>query len=468
MGISSHEAELQFEKEMIRGEVKALESLLDELKRDTRTLPQLESFTDVTRQLYESIRDTIDVRLELISAGEVPFEERSKRHRALRSLIHALNGFLYNTYISMKPIPRQMYYLADHLLDCYRVKCNYVIGIRDEIQVVSLSHFLKSYRCDMNYVEFWHRSRNIRFYFVQVVRKISTPDRYLDWIMVLHEISHIIDAERNIVQQYLPELSLFDAMTIIDGGVESYGPTLYEKAQKRLHAAEFAADLVVTETYGVGFGWRLLKEYGHWVDVFEPATTHPPINTRISLIIDELKTFLNIEPVSRLLKQQFEERGWQEDLTCLSQIGELQRIRATIRTQDACKLTNERIRLELVGKHYPGSTSSQNLVDDEKILRVIQRDFLQGKPTVLSPPLLYHIYIYDLWDAEKTKERAKVIQEMCNKLKMKTSNEFEARLNELLSDCVRLYCVSKEWESSQSQTSSSGLSPPSVSVSLSS
>jgi len=437
---SSRSGDLYFEREMVLGEVSAFRELIKELEDDPKVFPHLDGFRDVVKAIHESIERTINNRLDLVSTAGLAFEEISRRIRALRALIHALHSFLYGTYIAMRPIPRQMYYLADHLLRSYDVKCDYVISVSDRIQIVSLSDLLKSYRCDLTYVEFWDIIKDREFYFVQIVSKISTPDRFLDWIMMLHEIGHIIDAEKEIVQRYIPELSVLDAIRIVKGDGDAYGTVLYEKAKKKLHATEFAADLIVTETYGGVFGWRLLKEYGHWVDVFEHPTTHPLTNQRVSIMIDELRSFLALEPVSRLLQAELQERGWSEDASAFSVIVELPQIRATIRTYAVFKLTMEKIRDELFSKF--GHENSHPEIEDR--LRLVQRNLLQGRPTILSPPLLYYVYIYGLWDSEITQQRSEIIQEMLKKLGM-LPHEFEARIGELLSDCVRLFCVREEW-----------------------
>ncbi|MGA2237863.1 MAG: hypothetical protein ABSG74_01490 [Candidatus Bathyarchaeia archaeon] len=427
---------------MVLEEVRAFGKLVDELKAAPTTFPHFVDFRNVVVTIHDSIKDTITQRLNLIASGG-PTPLTSRRLRRLKELIQWLHTCLYNSYVAMRPIHRQMYYLTDHILQkSYGMRCNYIISVDNWTAVTSLEDILKSHRCDLSYPELWNHLTNTRLYFVRVVRKISMPERSLDWVIILHEIGHIIDMEKGIVEHEMPGLSVYEALAIVNAGGRGYGTELYETAKQKLHATEFAADLIVTESYGGIFGWRFLKEYGYWEEVLEETTTHPLPNARISIMIDELDSSLGLQSVSRLLQRQLEERGWNQDISALSAIASLQRIRESVRAQTITKFTQEEIKRELFAKlgydpvHPPASI--------EDTLRFVQKGVLEGRPIIISPPLLYYVYMYGLWDDSIKAQRERTIQDMTRNLRI-SQDEFDDRIGELLSDCVRLFCVSQEW-----------------------
>ena len=430
------------EKDMVLEEIAAFGKLVDELKTVPTAFPHLIYFRDTVQTLYDSMKETITTRLDLIIAGG-PTSETSRRLRHLKELVEWLHTYLYDSYVAMRPIHRQMYYLTDHLLrTSYGLHCNYIISVDNWTAVTSVADILRRYRCDLSYPELWNRVQNITLYFVRVVRKLSRPERSLDWAIILHEIGHIVDLEKGIVQHEMPEMSVYEALTIVDAGPKQYGEDLYQTAKHKLHATEFAADLIVTEGYGGIFSWRFLKEFGHWGEMFEETSTHPLPNARISIMIDELASSLGLGSVSSLLKKQLHDRGYSEDLDALSAIPSLQRIRQSVRTQASHKFTCQEIRRELFEKLGYDQTDSN--ISTENAVRSIQSDFLKGRPIVVSPPLLYYIYMYGLGDDSINQERENIIALMMRNLGM-SRDDFEDRIGELLSDCIRLFCVSREW-----------------------
>jgi hypothetical protein len=102
--------------------------------------------------------------------------------------------------------------------------------------------------------------------------------RCLDWVLVAHEIGHVVAEATQIVDAHYPSAPT-DLKALRKWAAEGD-----QQSTSAMHLVEYACDEVGTRLGGAAFVWRLFTDVFS-IDGMSRADTHPPIHKRIERAI---------------------------------------------------------------------------------------------------------------------------------------------------------------------------------------
>ncbi len=432
-----YQSSLLLERENVLDGVDGFGTFLDELRAHPHKTPHFLRFVALVELIHDSLDSTIRPRLKII--GSVPdVEDASDALAKIKDRINILYNFLYSVFRGSQ-VPRELYELVDLFLRDYRSKPGYVIHVADEIQTASFSDFLQTYKFQLIYPEFWSRVKDTRFYFIQITKKISRTDRTLDWSLVLHEVGHVIDTERSIVDNYIPSPTYLEALKIVESDVRLLRlPSWIVRAAKvKLLASEYLADCLATQTFGGIFGWRFLKEFLRMKDEFETPVTHPTPRRRLRRIALQLRNNLHLRTVSDAITREISHRMGTMRNPVEPSIDALPAILRSARRLTRNKLTLQRVRSELTRK------LGQQPLNFDQLISQLQLDLVRGRPIILHPAILFLIYMHDFGKSDHPSAAEATLFTNASRELGIEPDVLQELVQQLLADCVRLYGVSR-------------------------
>ena len=443
---------IQKEKNRVIKQVESFQLLLDRINKERYRIPHLDNYKDLILTVKNSLTNNLQTRINLMLEG-IPEREQSKQLADLRYKIKRLFDIMYGFLINSLEVPRELFYLSDLFLDYHKVKTRYIISISDEIALWTFSNLLRELGFQETFPEFWKDMKNVPFYVVQVVSEVADENMSLDWPIVMHELAHMICTEKNTENEYFNKISILEALRTIGAvryGIEFPIGRLVELATKKLYCAEFIADIIVTRCFGAFYGWRFLKGWFSFKDIFETDRYHPPSDKRLEKIALEVENGLGITEDAEFLKKEIakykthsevlEEYGRLNDPEIngvLSDVDSvLMKIFPKIRKYSNFNLSSETIEQVIqdspwmrMVKKKEKNDNKKKIVDSVAFLK-LRDEFLKGIPIILDPPVLYYIISRNFSDSKKLKE---------------LDLEDAELIRTLLADSIRLYAVQRQY-----------------------
>lgn len=445
---------IEREKEQVRIQVQSFKSLVERIEKERYRIPHLDDFRNLIEYLQEALETDLSERLRLITSG-LPEREQSQQLAEFRYRIKRLFDTMYGFLLHSFDVPRELYFLSDIFLEHHDIDVNYIISVSDEISLWPLTILLQELGFRDMYPEFWQKISTETFFIVQIISEVAKEDKCLDWPLILHEFAHIICFEKGTEDTYFDAMSIIEALRTI-GALEDAilfeEDPLVELATKKLYATEYLADLLVTRCFGAFYGWRFLKGWFRFRDIFEPDRYHPPSDKRIERVAIEVRDDLGMPTSSDFLFAQLEAHGGslskeaKNELSMLDipQIIEdvenaLYRILPETRAYADFALTPEKIEqtirrspwFQTMESCEGGSTKSANEHFDS-FAESLHEAFLRGEPIIVDPFILYFLLTLDFSNTDGISELDEPDAEQIRKL---------------VADAIRLYAVQKRYSS---------------------
>jgi hypothetical protein len=433
---------IEREKEKVRTELKAFDQFLKELESDVFKAEYFDRFRQIVTTISKAFKDSIEKRLAAFTTGP-PLQETSIELDDLKSMIRAVYNLLYITiFKNMTGIPREIYYFADTFLENCSLSVNYVVCLGEQIQVTDFRWFLLSHQFDLTYPEFWDSIKDQKFYFVQFVRKLTDRNRSLDWPLLIHEMAHIVDMNKGIVNQTIAGTDYYKAYQVLRHK-ELYSDEQYELAKKVSRLGEYVADYLATRYLAGAFAWRFLQEYLTIARIFEEPKTHPDLDKRVEEMIEVIRDQLHLPEVSGVIEREL--LVWLKDA---------EKIRATPHQREYTELdqifynaqkimlfaaTKEEITGSLKSKLH-GDLGDELDKDLGEVLIALQKDFFSGRPIVAPPAVDFLIFMYRVDGTNGQKDIEEILNAAAKTFGM-DQVQYEELMQELLADCIKLNAV---------------------------
>ena len=453
---------IEREKQRVRKEISEFGMLEKKIAEKRYKAPHLRDFKELITHCKKALEKDVYVSLLRIVKGYPPAEQ-SGRLAEFRFNLKHFRQLMLNFLLSSSDIPRELYFLSDLFLEYNKCNAKYLICVSEEIATLPLSYILRQLGLDEVCPIFWNSIKNREFYFVQVTPGLKSTKSSEDWPIMLHEFAHIICCEQKIEDRYFPAVSVYDALQVMELLYTRRLPPnapLVETSTKKLYAAEYLADFLVTRCFGATFGWRFVEEYVDLRDIFEPDRTHPPPDRRLEKIASEVGTELNMPDFSELLRSKIEimigefkslvdERIIQLDVDAILKDVDsaLKNVLKEIRKRYEYSLTPEKIRENIRESQWFQVLSKmqdrrkiETQIDKHRLpnfLKELGRNFRKGTPIIVDPPTLYFIFMSE-FATPTTSKRV-----------LASKREIERRelLNELIADSIRLFAVQRLFSS---------------------
>jgi hypothetical protein len=439
----------------VEREVKKVRTGLERFKDlSDKSLPSFEKpfakqfNRDLIEKVYENAKSSLSETSKIID----PLNEQdallklARIENIINSVYYTLNEFFEN-YLRFVKTSRNIYDLASWFLSHFKDAPSYIILQGTQISMISFSEMMHQFRIEQHWPEFWTKIENLEFYFIFMPPEFSNPSESLIWILLLHELSHVLIISKKVllnVPYYLSEVPqkgrefFFHELVRLAG--DPYAP-LREYAERKLHVIECAADTLPTSVVGPAFGWCAAKNL-RYKDVLFPAITHPKMSERLMLIAEQVKK-QGFDRESRLIIQALVDQleylgtyGGKTKEEIQSELNDgLEEVKRIPHLHDVLDNT-----LKLAGKNFtkndlktllPG-TSPKNL--GQKV-ESIAKEFIRGNITVVDPGIIYNIFSsIDL--ESKCREVAGEFNFTEDEIQ-----KHKSTVQELIADCIRLYAV---------------------------
>lgn len=457
----SHAQAVENEITKVKDQLQSFDAIAEVIERRRYKIHHIINFRKLVLHCKQLLGRNLDQRLRQAIDG-LTIKDQIKELDRFRSMMRRLAERLHDIVVNSFDIPHELYFLCDNFLEYHNVEPCYIISESDEIALTPFSFILQNIgKFDEEYFfrDFWNIISKEEFYIVQIVSDLVETSSALDWPVILHEISHIINSEKGTEDKYFPGISIYDALVTLatmHKGKLSPKAAGVRSAAKKLFASEFLADYLVTRCYGPTFGWRFTRK---WVDlrhVFEPSRmlqTHPDPKRRIESIISEVKSNLKMPNMAEFLKneaatlsrsaliQDTSGKSVSVDVDSLASEVEKAIIPAKKEASKYSKfiLTPEQIQRSVSLTMWfqtvksLGSTADSVLKDFKKWEDKLINDILEGKPIVVDPPVIYYFLTSSCMLRSE------------NLKKLEGRDEDARMLREFIADLVRLYHVQRQF-----------------------
>jgi hypothetical protein len=251
--------------------------------------------------------------------------------------------------------------------------------------------------------------------------------------------------------EYFDAISVFEALRTIgalEDGVLVEEDPLVGLSMKKLYTTEYLADMLVTHCFGTFYGWRFLKGWFSFSDIFEPDRYHPPSDRRIEKIAEEARQDLRMVEGAKSLMNGLDIYGAQspdkiQEETRMPNISNiltdadsgLSKIASKVRNYSSFALTYEKIRQAIKDSSWfriVGNGTQVTAERQDALMKTLHKALLEGEPIIVEPPVLYFLLTLEFSD---------------QKAVLSLDDPINEPIRRLVADCIRLYAIQRRFSS---------------------
>ncbi|MCK4809707.1 MAG: hypothetical protein KAS99_02070 [Candidatus Omnitrophica bacterium] len=379
------------------------QKLIQETECYVKEKPFLKPFQELVRKCSDCLDSSIEEVLEKADEYEDSFQI-SKTIKQIADIVQFIIYFLTECLLRQDKVDREIYHVFEWFFEqCGNKedkKVRYIVSLGHNIAMTEFQQILKSISAEIIYAKLFEEFNDWKFYIIYITPYSCLHTNSLNWVIFFHECGHIVDDLHGKTHSFYQDLP-------------KWWHVLEEQAnQGRLRAiekrwvSEYTADYISTHIIGPSFVWRFVREYLDLFRIFEPSSSHPPMDKRITFLLEELKN-IGFEEESEKLKDLLEALPLEAPSEEVSVEDNRDQI---IEYYKSCLPVFNREKFEVHLKKYP-------LLSEK-----FKEEIKQKRPLILPPSTLYTLILFD------------------------EDIESDGKMQVFFADCIRLFIISEKFK----------------------